>query len=178
MIFKEIIIVTRYYGLWMWFPEIFRRIKDGHSSCGGVTSNITMKVLNCTEQVEQDSEVYFQSFMIALANLPGNIVTILVINKLGRRGLLGEIPLVHCLLIPRGVITLPSLSLPHKVEERDKSLPQKSGITLPECQKYPKTDHFSIILQEIIQNHYPGMFWESDFSLSWIFLNEKPGSVA
>ena len=36
------------------------------------------------------SEIYFESFITAAANLPGNIFTILLIDKIGRKALLGE----------------------------------------------------------------------------------------
>jgi len=36
------------------------------------------------------SEIYFESFITAASNLPGNIFTILLIDKLGRKALLGE----------------------------------------------------------------------------------------
>ncbi|XP_065653316.1 synaptic vesicle glycoprotein 2C-like [Hydra vulgaris] len=78
-----------YYGLWMWFPEIFQRIQQGGSSCGGETSfNETKSIWTCSQQVEFGTAVYMESFLIALSNLPGNIITVLVINKLGRRQLL------------------------------------------------------------------------------------------
>ena len=75
----------------MWFPEIFQRIQQGGSSCGGGSSlNETKSIWSCSHQVEFGTSVYMESFLIALSNLPGNIVTVLVINKLGRRQLLGD----------------------------------------------------------------------------------------
>ena len=62
---------------------------------------------------------------------------------------------------------------PRKVEERDKSLLQKSGITLLECENYPKTDHYRPTHHFRGNNSKPlspGMFWF--FPL--ILLNEKP----
>lgn len=79
-----------YYGLWMWFPEIFQRIQHGGSSCGGgdIVVNVTHSNMTCEETVASDTAVYFESFIVALSNLPGNAFTILVINKMGRRLLL------------------------------------------------------------------------------------------
>lgn len=84
----------RYYGLWMWFPEIFKRIKEGKGGCGGnqahAASNMTIfDNRTCVEKVAQDHDIYFQSFLIALSNLPGNIMTYLLIDRIGRRNLLG-----------------------------------------------------------------------------------------
>lgn len=29
--------VLRYYGLWMWFPELFKRVEEGGSPCANVS---------------------------------------------------------------------------------------------------------------------------------------------
>ena len=92
----------RYYGLWMWFPEIFERIKQGKSGCGGIVeqqsalgnNNTNFSIVadnrTCLERVAQENEIYFESFLIAISNLPGLLVTYLLIDRLGRRNLLGE----------------------------------------------------------------------------------------
>lgn len=78
-----------YYGLWMWFPEIFKRIQHGGSSCGGGASvNYTAPNMTCLQTVASESETYVESFYVALANLPGNIFVIIAINKVGRRAIL------------------------------------------------------------------------------------------
>jgi len=80
----------------MWFPEIFERIKVGKAGCGGVVphpvdANFTVvDNRTCLEIVAQENEIYFQSFLVAMSNLPGNLVTYLVIDRLGRRRLLGK----------------------------------------------------------------------------------------
>ena len=90
----------------MWFPEIFERIENGGSSCGGPAaagnstggpaaagnSTGSTGMLNpedCRNKVKNDTEVYYEAFLVAISNLPGNLATILLINNLGRRLLLG-----------------------------------------------------------------------------------------
>ncbi|XP_048769762.1 synaptic vesicle glycoprotein 2C-like [Ostrea edulis] len=76
-----------YYGLWMWFPELFHRVElyggspcDHHSTPPNRTDNTT-KFL--------DSEwIYFSGFMTALSNLPGNLLTIYLMDQIGRKLLL------------------------------------------------------------------------------------------
>ena len=73
----------------MWFPELFARIeKYGGSPCN-------LGAINETAQNESDiclsdvsNTIYLESFLTALSNLPGNIVTILIIEKISRRYLL------------------------------------------------------------------------------------------
>ena len=76
----------------MWFPEIFRRIQNGGSTCGGgeVLLNVTHDNKTCLQRVAADTDVYFESFLVAISNLPGNIFVILLINKVGRREILGN----------------------------------------------------------------------------------------
>lgn len=77
-----------FYGLWMWFPEIFQRIENGENSCGHTgNSNVnhTKSNLTCEEKVLKGTFIYYENFLVALSNLPGNIFTILLINKVGRR---------------------------------------------------------------------------------------------
>ncbi|XP_007906281.1 synaptic vesicle glycoprotein 2C isoform X3 [Callorhinchus milii] len=83
-----------YYGLWMWFPELFRRIEMGggspcitnmsQSSSGNV--NISCYPVN--------TAVYKEGFITAAANLPGNILTILVMDLVGGKLLLLPSPLL------------------------------------------------------------------------------------
>lgn len=78
-----------YYGLWMWFPEIFARVeKYGGSPCSHPHINKTAS--NETEPCNGIPEewVFFEGFMTALSNLPGNILTILIMDKVGRKPLL------------------------------------------------------------------------------------------
>jgi len=52
-------------------------------------ANHTMPRPDCNND-SISSEIYFESFITAASNLPGNIFTILLIDKLGRKALLGE----------------------------------------------------------------------------------------
>eukprot|EP00111_Clytia_hemisphaerica_P017998 TCONS_00053279-protein len=94
LLFIWITLSFGYYGLWMWFPEIFKRIQEGRGGCGGATHHnmganfTTFDNRTCVEKVEAETEIYFQSFLIALSNLPGNIICYLLIDRIGRRNLL------------------------------------------------------------------------------------------
>ncbi|KAL4232718.1 hypothetical protein ACF0H5_007406 [Mactra antiquata] len=77
-----------YYGLWMWFPDIFARVeKYGGSPCDHHTVNVTTNSSIPCNGVPEDW-VFFEGFMTALSNLPGNILTIFIMDKVGRKPLL------------------------------------------------------------------------------------------
>ena len=40
-------LLCRYYGLWMWFPELFKRIEDGGSPCANVSRSLTQDNHSC-----------------------------------------------------------------------------------------------------------------------------------
>ncbi|KAL3883756.1 hypothetical protein ACJMK2_029988 [Sinanodonta woodiana] len=98
-----------YYGLWMWFPELFNRVeKYGGSPCDRITENISAIQTNTTTSCNRipDNWVFFEGFLTALSNLPGNILTIFAMDKLGRKPLLASsmvisgicvffIPIIH-----------------------------------------------------------------------------------
>ncbi|XP_071479724.1 synaptic vesicle glycoprotein 2C-like [Diadema antillarum] len=69
-----------YYGLWMWFPELFTRVENGGSACGDV--NVTLS--NDTD----NPHIYEDGFYTALSNLPGNLLAIIFIDRLGRKFML------------------------------------------------------------------------------------------
>ncbi|KAK3580500.1 hypothetical protein CHS0354_001097 [Potamilus streckersoni] len=80
-----------YYGLWMWFPELFNRVqKYGGSPCDSIKENIPANQTNTTTSCNPipDNWVFFEGFMTALSNLPGNVLTIFVMDKFGRKPLL------------------------------------------------------------------------------------------
>eukprot|EP00794_Sanderia_malayensis_P000132 gene132-743_t len=81
-----------FYGLWMWFPELFQRIQSGESSCsrsaGHAGIHNPMANMTCEDKVVHNNKIYFESFLVALSNLPGNIIMIISVNKIGRRKLL------------------------------------------------------------------------------------------
>lgn len=78
-----------YYGLWMWFPELFSRVeKYGGSPCDhhvGPPNRTT----NSTGAMDKDW-IYFSGFLTALSNLPGNLLTIYLMDQLGRKLLLSS----------------------------------------------------------------------------------------
>ena len=78
----------------MWFPELFQRIQSGESQCsrsaGSMNVNQSQANLTCEEKVVKNRQIYFESFLVALSNLPGNIIMIILVNRIGRRRLLGK----------------------------------------------------------------------------------------
>ncbi|XP_013391674.1 synaptic vesicle glycoprotein 2C-like [Lingula anatina] len=79
-----------YYGLWMWFPELFKRIElHGGSACEniGVQPNGTN---HSTHEKGSSTEIFFDGFMTALSNLPGNLLSILLMDRVGRKFLLSS----------------------------------------------------------------------------------------
>ena len=78
----------------MWFPELFQRIQSGESQCsrsaGPTNAKNPMANMTCEEKVAQNDRIYFESFLVALSNLPGNVIMILLVNRIGRRKLLGQ----------------------------------------------------------------------------------------
>ncbi|XP_078322723.1 synaptic vesicle glycoprotein 2C-like isoform X2 [Crassostrea virginica] len=78
-----------YYGLWMWFPELFSRVeKYGGSPCDH-HQGPPNRTGNSTQEVDKEW-VYFSGFLTALSNLPGNLLTIFLMDQLGRKRLLSS----------------------------------------------------------------------------------------
>jgi VNT family MFS transporter (synaptic vesicle glycoprotein 2) len=72
-----------YYGLWMWLPELYHKMSiNGGSPCSsGIISNTTSnQTVNCV----LDTNIYRSTFISAMSNLPGNLFTIIFIDKMGR----------------------------------------------------------------------------------------------
>ncbi|XP_054896129.1 synaptic vesicle glycoprotein 2B [Poeciliopsis prolifica] len=75
-----------YYGLWMWFPELFARIESsGGSPCVNVSVPSALNNQSC---YPVKTAVYMEGFIIAASNLPGNIFTILIMDSTGGKTLL------------------------------------------------------------------------------------------
>ncbi|KAE8296796.1 Synaptic vesicle glycoprotein 2A [Larimichthys crocea] len=74
-----------YYGLWMWFPELFDRIEEGGSPCANVSLPSPLHNQSC---YPVKTAVYMEGFFIAASNLPGNIFTILMMDSTGGKALL------------------------------------------------------------------------------------------
>jgi len=87
-----------YYGLWLWFPELFNKLDKFHtlnpnmtkSVCEVVSLEVSLEPSNnttsshCTATVP-DQEVFINSFIISLAAAPTNLWTIYHMDKLGRK---------------------------------------------------------------------------------------------
>uniref|UniRef100_A0A8C2BGM1 Synaptic vesicle glycoprotein 2 n=1 Tax=Cyprinus carpio TaxID=7962 RepID=A0A8C2BGM1_CYPCA len=74
-----------YYGLWMWFPELFKRAEDGGSPCTNVSRVQNSENESC---YPVKTAVYMEGFVTAASNLPGNIFTILLMDRIGGKILL------------------------------------------------------------------------------------------
>uniref|UniRef100_A0A8B9KPK5 Synaptic vesicle glycoprotein 2B n=1 Tax=Astyanax mexicanus TaxID=7994 RepID=A0A8B9KPK5_ASTMX len=74
-----------YYGLWMWFPELFRRAEDGGSPCANMSQPQNLRNESC---YPVKTAVYMEGFVTAASNLPGNIFTILLMDTVGGKILL------------------------------------------------------------------------------------------
>ena len=101
----------------MWFPEIFKRIQEGKGGCGGASLGANFTTFDnrtCVEKVAAETEIYFQSFLIALSNLPGNIICYLLIDRIGRRNLLGKLIIISLLNIKIDIYSCPKLTFPEK----------------------------------------------------------------
>ncbi|XP_059190520.1 synaptic vesicle glycoprotein 2C [Centropristis striata] len=85
-----------YYGLWMWFPELFERIEDGGSPCANVSLPSPRLNQSC---YPVKTAVYMEGFIIAASNLPGNIFTILMMDRTGGKTLLSCSLLVSSLSV-------------------------------------------------------------------------------
>jgi len=68
----------------MWLPELFKRMTlYGGSPCSSNIANKTL-IKNETISCHIENDVYLNTFYSSLSNLPGNIFTILFIDKMGR----------------------------------------------------------------------------------------------
>lgn len=97
----------RYYGLWLWLPEIFNKLieyqkehpNDHKSVCEIVdsgfepasTSNGNSTVDPFCLSPTPDAKVFVNSIYISLSVLPGNLWSIIHMDKLGRKFFLGII---------------------------------------------------------------------------------------
>ncbi|XP_030630226.1 synaptic vesicle glycoprotein 2B [Chanos chanos] len=75
-----------FYGLWMWIPELFKKLEDGGSPCASNTSLTHKQDADMCYPVK--TAVYAEGFITAASNLPGNIFTILLMDFVGGKILL------------------------------------------------------------------------------------------
>lgn len=85
-----------YYGLWMWFPELFARVEDGGSPCANVSLPSPNHSQSC---YPVKTAVYMEGFVIAASNLPGNLFTIVMMDRTGGKALLSCSLLVSSLSV-------------------------------------------------------------------------------
>lgn len=85
-----------YYGLWMWFPELLQRLEHGGSPCANVSLPSPLHNQSC---YPVETAVFKESFIIAASNLPGNILTILIMDWTGGKVLLSCSLLVSSLSV-------------------------------------------------------------------------------
>ena len=98
-------IYYRYYGLWLWFPELFNKLNEYYKVYPD-DSKTVCEILNfeppennsvivvpddefCKNPVP-DSEVFINSLYISLAAAPGNLWSIVHMDKLGRKFFFGK----------------------------------------------------------------------------------------
>ena len=74
--------IVRYYGLQLWFPEYFKRLREDVCDASGSCTNAT------------DLHYYQDTLYTAIASLPGNVAGALLINVIGGKIQLGT--LVSC----------------------------------------------------------------------------------
>lgn len=83
----------RYYGLQLWFPEYFKRLRE--ETCELQTTSIDAPTcINVT-----DLHYYRDTLYTAIASLPGNIAGALLINIIGGKVQLGTYYFIHYPLV-------------------------------------------------------------------------------
>ncbi|XP_072138411.1 synaptic vesicle glycoprotein 2C isoform X1 [Mobula birostris] len=77
-----------FYGLWMWFPELLKQMESTGGSCSSNWSSQSSKGVENITCYPVKTAVYTEGFILAAANLPGNIFSILMMDLLGGKLLL------------------------------------------------------------------------------------------
>jgi VNT family MFS transporter (synaptic vesicle glycoprotein 2) len=91
-----------YYGLWLWFPELFNRLQiyyEDHNVTVSVCEVVDFKpnttgqdpFEHCQDASPPDNQVFINAFIVAIAPLPANVWTIFHMDKLGRKFFLGKL---------------------------------------------------------------------------------------
>jgi len=87
-----------YYGLWLWFPELFNKLEQYHnlhpnktvSVCEVVSVDLSIvpdnstSITHCSTSIP-DNQVFINSFIISISAAPSNLWTVFHMDKLGRR---------------------------------------------------------------------------------------------
>jgi VNT family MFS transporter (synaptic vesicle glycoprotein 2) len=89
-----------YYGLWLWFPELFNQLENYYklhpnvsvSVCEVVGHNVTAggdlqpsPLADCGTRGPPENQVFLNSFIISISAAPANLWTIYHMDKLGRK---------------------------------------------------------------------------------------------
>lgn len=100
-----------YYGLMMWFPELFNRFDEFHRDHPGkvasiceVTDYVVKKGSQNIENLCSDkigSSVFMESLITVASAIPANIVAVLGMDRLGRKFFLGKDRLIFKLIFKR-----------------------------------------------------------------------------
>merc|ERR1719414_1450753 len=96
MLYINFAIQFGYYGLWLWFPELFNKLNifynENPEASASVCDITNYQPLNSTVTEDPfcanpvpDAKVFTDSFLISISALPGNIWTIIMMDKLGRK---------------------------------------------------------------------------------------------
>ena len=68
----------------MWLPELYQKMSvNGGNPCKAGPANATDNS-NSTVICKLDDKIYVSTLISALSNLPGNLFTIIFIDKMGR----------------------------------------------------------------------------------------------
>ena len=68
----------------MWFPELFKRVENGGSACSYFNESAV------TNSTVPSDRIYVDGFYTSLSNLPGNLLTIFLMDKLSRKFLISK----------------------------------------------------------------------------------------
>lgn len=89
-----------YYGLMMWFPELFNRFDEFHRDHPGevasiceVTDYVVKKGSHNVENLCSDkigASVFLESLITVASAIPANIIAVLGMDRLGRKFFLGK----------------------------------------------------------------------------------------
>lgn len=89
-----------YYGLMMWFPELFNRFdefsRDHPNQLASVCEVTNYVVANGSQQIDGvcsekiEDSVFLESLITVAAAIPANVIAVIGIDKLGRKFFLGK----------------------------------------------------------------------------------------
>ena len=89
---------SRYYGLWVWFPELFNRLEQYQEAHPGASPAAMCDIIDASVNgtsvdpcaAAASSSAYSDEFIVAAAPALLNVWTIFHMDKLGRKFFLGE----------------------------------------------------------------------------------------